>query len=161
LGWHLHPVFLDPVEAEDQKKPWWQLRDKFLPLKWRGVAHWMAVTTSGGGQADELSDGGVCGGNHWALYATFIPEFGPQRGLNHEGFWPTTGCPIYSSMMNYPYSYTFEGDIKKIHYSDGSLKDYVLHETDLDEKIPLPYDKVKFLAAPPYHFHLKPNGDTT
>jgi len=161
LGWHLHPVFLDPVPEADEKLSWQQLREKYLPAKWQGVAHWMAVTPNGGGQANELSDGGICGGNGWSLYATFIHEFGHQLGLNHEGFWPTTGCPIYSSLMNYPYSYTFEGNIRNVHYSDGSLKDLVLHETDLDETLPYPYEKVKFLADAPYHFHLKANGKTT
>ncbi|PNA16519.1 hypothetical protein C1X78_26140, partial [Pseudomonas sp. MPR-R1B] len=37
----------------------------------------------------------------------------------------------------------------------------VLKETDLDETIPLPYEKVKFLEKAPYHFRLKPNGKTT
>ncbi|HWA82306.1 MAG TPA: hypothetical protein VG820_02660, partial [Fimbriimonadaceae bacterium] len=161
LGWALHPVFLEEMKEEDQKNPWWVSRDRLIPSKWRGVVHWMQVTPWGGGQADELGDGGGCGGNNWSLYATFIHEFGHELGLNHEGFYRASGCPIYSSLMNYPYSYTFENDIRKIHYSDGALKDYVLRETDLEETIPLPYDKVKFLADAPYHFRLKANGKTT
>ncbi len=161
LGWSLHPIWLDPVGEEDQKKSWWVLRDKFLPNKWRGVAHWMQLTPWGGGQADQMGDGGGCGGNEWALYATFIHEFGHQLGLPHEGFYNAAWCPTYSSMMNYAYSYTYEGDIKKIHYSDGRLKDFTIRETDLDETIPLPYEKVKFLAGAPYHFNLKPAGDKT
>lgn len=161
LGWALHPIFLDDLNEQDQKNPWWVSRDRLIPPNWRGVVHWMQITPWGGGQADEMGDGGGCGGNNWALYATFIHEFGHELGLNHEGFYRASGCPIYSSMMNYPYSYTFENDIRKIHYSDGALKDYVLNESDLDETIPLPIDKVKFLADAPYHFRLKANGKTT
>lgn len=161
LGWALHPVFIDEVGEADQKNPWWVLRDKFLPAKWRGVVHWMQITPYGGGQADQLGDGGGCGGDNWKLYATFIHEFGHQLGLSHEGFYPAAWCPTYPSMMNYAYSYSFEGDIKKIRYSDGALKDFVMKETDLDENLPLPYDKVKFLERAPYHYRLKANGDTT
>lgn len=158
-GFTFHPIYLDPVTGDDTKSGWPQNRDKFRPEKWRGVVHWMQVTPGGGGQADQLGDGGGCG--EGALWAVFVHEFGHQLGLDHEGFWPNGSCPIYSSLMNYNYSYGFEDSRDKIHYSDGSLSGYVLHETDLDETIPLPYDRVKFLEKGPYHFRLKANGPTT
>lgn len=158
-GMHFHPIYISQVEGDDQKNAWWTNRDKFRPEKWRGIVHWMQVTPGGGGQADELGDGGGCGES--ALWAVFVHEFGHQIGLNHEGFWPTGSCPIYSSLMNYNYSYGFEDSRDKIHYSDGSLANYILRENDLDETVPLPYDRVKFLEKAPYHFRLKPNGATT
>jgi hypothetical protein len=155
----LHPVFVDPIKGDDTKNPWWANRDKFRPEKWRGLVHWMQVTPGGGGQADELGDGGPIG--EGAMWAVFVHEFGHQMGLNHEGFWPNFLCPTYTSLMNYAYSYSLEDDREKIRYSDGSLNGYVLNETDLDETIPLPYERVKFLEKGPYRFRLKPNGDTT
>ncbi len=160
-GWALHPVFLPVVTGDDTKKPWWENRDHFLPSKWKGIVHWMQITTGGGGQADELGDGGGCGGGGMALYATFIHEFGHQLGLSHNGFYNADGCPVYPSLMNYPYSYTLNGDIHNIGYSDGRLAKMVLNESDLDEVLPLPYEKVKFLENAPYHYHLKANGATT
>ncbi|MCB8933384.1 MAG: hypothetical protein H6534_08090 [Chthonomonadaceae bacterium] len=158
-GIRFHPIFLDPVTGDDLNNGWRENRAKFLPPKWQGVVHWMQVTPGGGGQADQLGNGGTVGQN--ALWAVFVHEFGHQMGLDHEGFWPNNLCPTYPSLMNYAYSYSFEDSGNKIHYSDGSLADYVLNETDLDETIPLPYDRVKFLEKGPYHFRLKPNGDTT
>jgi hypothetical protein len=160
-GWNLHPVFLAPVTGDDMKNAWWTNRDKFLPSKWKGVVHWMQIGRGGGGQADELGDGGGCGGGGMALYATFIHEFGHQLGLPHNGFYGTDGCPVYPSLMNYPYSYTLNGSINNIGYSDGRLSKMVLKETDLDEVLPLPYEKVKFLENAPYHYRLKANGATT
>ncbi len=158
-GISFHPVYLEPVTGAALNDPWWTNRARFRPEKWRGVVHWMQVTPGGGGQADELGDGGGCGQN--ALWAVFVHEFGHQLGLNHEGFWQNGSCPIYSSLMNYNYSYGYEDDRNKIHYSDGSLKAIVLRETDLDETLPYPYEKVKFLERGPYHYRLKPNGNTT
>jgi hypothetical protein len=158
-GFAFHPIYLDPIKGEDTKNAWPVNRDKFRPKKWKGLVHWMQVTPGGGGQADQLGDGGTCG--EGALWAVFIHEFGHQMGMDHEGFWPNFLCPTYTSLMNYAYSYSFEDDGNKIHYSDGSLKDYVLRETDLDETIPLPYEKVKFLEKGPYRFRLKANGPTT
>jgi hypothetical protein len=158
-GFRLHPIYLDPVKGDDKKNPWWTNRDKFLPAKHRGVAHWMQITPGGGGQSDELADGGTCGQN--ALWAVFLHEFGHQLGLPHEGFWQPFLCPIYPSLMNYAYSYSLEDDGNKIIYSDGRLADFVLNETKLSEVLPLPYDKVKFLEKGPYRFRLKPNGNTT
>jgi len=158
-GWNLHLIYLDPIKGDDMKNPWWTNRDKFLPAQHRGIAHFMQVTNGGGGQADQLGDGGGCGSN--ALWAVFLHEFGHQIGMDHNGFWEPAFCPIYRSLMNYAYSYSLEDDYNKIGYSNGQLASYVLRETDLDEVIPLPYDQVKFLEKGPYHFRLKPNGKTT
>ena len=160
-GWVFHPVFLDKIKEADQKKSWWQLRDELRPAKWKGIVHWMQITPWGGGQADQLGDCGGCGGGGWALYATFIHEFGHQLGLPHEGFFGAAWCPTYFSLMNYAYSYTFEGDIKNVQYSDGRLAGYMMKETDLSEVIPLAYDKIKFLAQAPYRYRLKENGPNT
>lgn len=158
-GFNFHHIILDPIKGDDEKNSWQRNRDKFLPSKWRGLVHWMQVGPGGGGQADQLGDGGGCGEN--AMWAVFIHEFGHQIGMDHNGFWNNGLCPTYTSLMSYAYSYGFEDDYNKIHYSDGRLANYVLRETDLDETIPLPYDKVKFLEKGPYRFRLKPNGETT
>jgi hypothetical protein len=158
-GLAFHPIFLDPVEEKDHPNPWWANRDKFRPTKWRGLVHWMQITPGGGGQADQMGDGGGCGAN--ALWAVFLHEFGHQIGMNHEGFWEPGLCPIYTSLMNYAYSYSYEDDPSKIHFSNGRFKDFVLDERSLDETLPFPYDEVKFLEKGPYRFRLKPAGDKT
>ena len=72
-GVRFHPVYLDPIKGADKSNPWWVNRDKFLPTKWRGIVHWMQVTPGGGGQADELSNGGTCGeGALWAVSWTSL-----------------------------------------------------------------------------------------
>jgi hypothetical protein len=158
-GIRFHPIYLDPITGADKNNGWQTNRDKFLPEKWRGVVHWMQVTPGGGGQADELSNGGTCGQN--SLWEVFVHEFGHQLGLNHEGFWPVNGSPIYTSLMNYTWSYGFEEDRNKIHYSNDEFKGLVLRENDLDETLPYPFAKVKFLSMAPYHFRLQPKGDQT
>jgi hypothetical protein len=158
-GFSFHPIYLDPVQEKDHGSPWWANREKFRPAKWKGVVHWMQVSPGGGGQADQMGDGGGCGAN--ALWAVFIHEFGHQIGMDHEGFWQAGLCPIYTSLMNYAYSYSYEDDGNKIHYSNGKFKDYVLDERNLDETLPYPYEEVKFLEKGPYRFRLKPNGSTT
>ncbi|MBC8065363.1 MAG: hypothetical protein H7Y17_11065 [Chlorobia bacterium] len=158
-GWGLRLIYLDPIKGDDKKNAWWGNRDKFIPAKHRGIAHFMQVSQGGGGQADQLGDGGGCGAN--ALWAVFMHEFGHQIGMDHNGFWSPAFCPIYRSLMNYAYSYSLEDDYNKIAYSKGELAGYTLKETDLDEEIPLPYERVKFLEKGPYRFRLKPNGKTT
>lgn len=158
-GINFHPILLDPISGDDMRQSWWNNRAKFLPEKWRGLVHWMQVTQGGGGQSNELSDGGTCGEN--ALWAVFVHEFGHQLGLNHEGFSPGYASPFYTSLMNYTYSYRFEDTINKVHYSDGQFSSLKLHENDLDETLAFPYEQLKFLEKGPYHFPVKANGATT
>jgi hypothetical protein len=158
-GIRFHPIFLDPIKGADKNNPWWVNQDKFLPAKWKGVVHWMQITNGGGGQANELADGGTCGTG--ALWAVFVHEFGHQLGLNHEGFLSVGASPMYTSLMNYTWSYGFEESRDKIHYSDGTFTNFAVQEDDLDEVLPFPIEKVKFLSMAPYHFHMKANGSTT
>lgn len=160
-GFAWHPIYLPLVAKADQDKPWWEGRDRLLPAQHRGVAHWMQITPSGGGQADQLGDGGGCGGWKGAAYATYIHEFGHQMGMDHQGFWDAAWCPTFPSLMNYAYGYALEDDPAKISYSYGALKDYILRETNLSEVIPLPYEKIKFLEKGPYRFRLKQQGNKT
>lgn len=160
-GWQLHPIWINVLEKDDQKLPWQALRDKYLPPNWRGMAHWMQLNPYGGGQADQLGDGGGSGGGKNTLFATFVHELGHQIGLDHQGFWRPSHCPIYRSLMNYAYSYSLEDDPLKIGFSFGEFRGLELREGDLDEELPLPYEKVKFLEKGPYRYRLKENGSTT
>ncbi|MBV6459173.1 MAG: hypothetical protein HONBIEJF_02316 [Fimbriimonadaceae bacterium] len=160
-GFGLRVIWLDEIKKADQSKPWWELRDALIPGKWRGMVHWMQLTPWGGGQADQLGDGGGCGGGTDILYATFLHEFGHQIGMDHSGFWNAEHNPIYPSLMNYAYSYGLNNSIKNIGYSTGALRNLVLNERQLDEVIPLPFESVKFLAAGPYGYRMKQEGDRT
>ncbi len=139
-GIALHPIFLPPMSVKEQGgKGWWENGDKFLPKEHRAVCHWMQVTNSGGGQSSMMGIMGSCGAH--ALYATFIHEFGHQLGLDHTGQWSPAWCPLYTSLMNYAYSYQFNGKSSDIHYSTGEFSATVLNETSVSEKLPYPTRK--------------------
>jgi hypothetical protein len=159
-GIALHPIFLPPMSVKEHgSKGWGENGDKFLPKEHRAVCHWMQITNSGGGQSAMMGVMGSCGAH--ALYATFLHEFGHQLGLDHTGQWSPAWCPLYTSLMNYAYSYQFNGKGSDIHYSTGEFAATVLNETSLSEKLPYPYDKVKFLEGPPYRYKLKADGNVT
>jgi len=156
-GIALHPIYLPTASLQDGAMPWWDLGAKYHAATHRGITHWMGVYNAGGGQSGQMDDRGSCGSH--ALYATFLHEFGHQLGLDHTGFWGPSGCPIYPSLMNYAYSYQLNGDPNAIGYSDGRLAGLKFDERRLSERLPLPMEKVAFLAGPPYHFRLKPSED--
>jgi len=159
-GIYFHPIFPEAIPEEKAKgKGWPELGDLYFPKEHRGIAHWMVINKGGGGQANQMGDMGACGSD--ALWAVFLHEFGHQLGLDHTGFWNAGHCPLYPSLMNYAYSYSFNDDGNLIHYSDGKFSSYVLREFSLDEEIPLPYQEVGFLEKGPYRFRLKENGVKT
>lgn len=153
---HVRPLPTFVAKA-DQTLGWWDIGAKYCPKNERGLVHWMQVTPWGGGQAAQTGDMGGCG-NGWAVFAH---EFGHQLSLSHEGDSAAPWCPLYPSLMSYAFSYSFDGDGNKIHFSRGQFRDTVLDEHNLSEKLPYPYADLKYLANWPFRFTLKDNGDGT
>jgi hypothetical protein len=79
--------------------------------------------------------------------------------LSHSGDSAAGLCPLYPSLMSYAYSYSFNGDGNAIHFSTGAFRALELDERALVEKLPFPYEQVKFLAGHPFRFTLKDSGD--
>lgn len=158
-GIRLHPLWLPHLGPEAGAKAWWTNADENMPKRAKGLAHYIQIAPGGGGQSSELGDAGGCGAN--ALWATFLHEFGHQVGLSHSGGALPGMCPIYTSLMNYAYSYGFEDDYWKIHYSTGALQDLELNETALHERLDIAYARLAFLARGPYSFKVQEDGTGT
>ncbi|HYD00730.1 MAG TPA: M12 family metallo-peptidase, partial [Phycisphaerales bacterium] len=156
-GVWVHFRELPMVPRSEQHMPWWDVGNKHFPAKERGIMHWMQVTPHGGGQSGETADMGGSG-NGWAVFAH---EFGHQLGLSHTGDWAPGWCPLYTSMMNYAYHYSFDGSGDKPHFSNGEFRSAVLDERKLVERLEFPIEKLRFLSNHPFRFPLKDNGDGT
>ena len=146
-----------PIKG-NEGKGWGQIAGETFPQENIGIYHWMLVSgLGGGGQSGQLADAGSSGMGSW------IHEFGHQLGLSHTGKW-NAWSPTYTSLMNYSYSYGFEGDPKKVHFSSGELAGLVLNESHLPGKVPFPHRKTPVperpaLSPPPetrrqgFHLH--------
>lgn len=145
------------VAAADQRMAWWDVGNKFFPRSERGMLHWMQVTPHGGGQSSQTGDMGGSG----AGWAVFVHELGHQLSLSHTGDSSPGWCPLYTSLMNYAYSYSFDGDGAKPHFSSGEFRSAELNERALRERLPFPIERLGFLATRPFRFTLKDNGDGT
>ncbi len=156
-GIALHVLYREPIPLSDGDLSWSALQAKYHPANHRGITHWMTIYNGGGGQSSEMGDGGGCGSH--GMPAVFIHEFGHQLGLDHTGRWGPGWCPTYPSLMNYAYGYQLNGKAENVAFSDGRLSSVVLTERHLDEYLPLPMDRIAFLAGPPYRYRMKPAPD--
>jgi hypothetical protein len=157
---HLHVRWLPALpESEVAGRHWADLGGHGLPHEMKGLAHYIITQRGGGGQSAQMGDMGGCGSD--AFWATFLHEFGHQIGLDHTGFYPEAWCPLYTSLMNYAYSYGFDGDGNKIHYSNGEFAGVELREDALQEELPFAIDKLRFLEKPPFEFRLREAGART
>lgn len=157
-GISLQVVWDDPVPKDQQGNwSWGAVGNARLPRSHRGIFHWMQITPGGGGQAGLTGDMGGCGAHH----AAFAHELGHQLSLTHEGDSAPAWCPLYPSMMNYAFNYALGGDPAAIGFSDGKFSAVELNESALVERLPFKYEDLKYLAAPPFRFTLKPDGDGT
>ncbi len=152
-GYAIHAITQPVIPTKgNENKSWQQIAGENFPADRYGMFHWLLVGgMGGGGQSDELADSGSTGMMSW------IHEFGHQLGLSHSGKYQTW-APTYTSLMNYSYSYHFDGSAEKIHFSTGEFANLVLNESHLPGKVPFSYEKLKFLEGAPYRFHLKPAG---
>ena len=156
-GVAMHVIYREAMDKSDEGKPWPELGDKYHPTNHRGITHWMEVYHGGGGQSDIMFDRGSCGDN--AMAPVFTHEFGHQLGLDHNGRYRPDGCPIYPSLMNYPYNYQLNGKRENVGYSYGKLAGVTLTETHLNKYLPFPPAEISFIAGPPYRFRIKPAPD--
>ncbi|GEM_PF-6504920 len=152
-GIAIHYRFNDEV-PEERQGSWQKVGPSELKKSERGILHWMQVTPGGGGQSQQLGTMGQSG-NNWAAFAH---EMGHQLGLSHTGDSSPAWCPIYSSIMNYAYDYTYDGSGSRIHFSDGRFDSIELLETALVEHLPFPIDDVQFLSKRPYYFPIRDDG---
>jgi hypothetical protein len=157
IGVRLH-ARIDPfVPPADQcGGDWAACGARRFPAKERGFLHWMQVTPWGGGQAQQTGDMGGCG----LGAAVFAHEFGHQLSLSHEGDSGPAWCPLYPSLMNYAFNYSLGGEPDAVRFSTGELRAVELREAELSERLPFPFEKVAYLAAPPFRFTLEPAGES-
>lgn len=155
-GLTVHFRYDEKVPLDKQHGGSWQaVGNERLSPRERGMLHWMQITPGGGGQAAQTGDMGGCG----AGFAVFTHEFGHQLGLSHTGDSNPAWCPLYPSLMSYAFSYSLGGDGNAIRFSDGRFRETVLLESKLEERLPYPFDDVKYLAAPPFRFKLESDGN--
>lgn len=121
-----------------------------LPVEWRGIGHGYLCDGRGGGGQTARTDWSS-GGYDWQILSH---ELGHQFGLSHNapGSEPS---PLYTSLMNYDYSYSFGGDANAIKFSTGDFTSIRLNETNLSEHLNYSLDKLRFLEYPPYEFRLQ------
>ncbi len=157
-GLRLHFRIDAPVPPEMQfGGDWARCGAARFPQRERGFLHWMQVTPWGGGQSQQTGDMGGSG----LGFAVFAHEFGHQLSLSHEGDSIPAWCPLYTSLMNYAYSYSFDGDPQRVHFSRGAFAGIELREEALIERLPFPLERVAFLSKPPFRFTLAADGDAT
>lgn len=155
-GIRLHPLWLPPVPKERQGN-WPEVGERELAPAARGIVHWMQVTPGGGGQSMQCGDQGGCGLN----WAAFAHELGHQLGLSHTGDSTPAWCPLYPSLMNYAFNYSFGGRAAAIRFSGGRFRGVELREDALSETLPFPIGDLRYLAAPPFRFTLQEADERT
>jgi hypothetical protein len=145
----------NPLPAEHATTPYTRLRDTGLRSQWRGKVHGLLLEKNpGAGQTNGPDWSGS--GNDWRVACH---ELGHQLGLKHEPL-GSTFSPFYASMMNYDYSYSFEGSPQNVRFGRGRLKGLSLDERDLNETLPFSESELSFLKFSPYDFSMRAVSST-
>ena len=152
-GINLHYSIGPTIASADAGDDWAVNRGRYLPPSFEGLYHWMQISAGGGGNAD-FGDGGGSG-DRWT---TFAHELGHQLGLDHQGGWKPDFSPLYPSMMNYSFAYSFRGSEDNVQYSPGTFVGYSLRESSLSENLPYRVDRLDYLRQAPYRFTVISTG---
>ncbi len=128
-----------------------------MPADWKGKGH--AYLIENGSRAGGGSTLGKwsASGYQWQVIAH---ELGHQFGLQHNDF-GGRGGPLYTSLMNYDFSYSFNGSADAVHYSTGKFLAARLNETSVNETMPYPLADLEYLTKAPYEFQIRAKTSTT
>jgi hypothetical protein len=128
-----------------------------MPAAWKGKGHAYLIengtAAAGGNTAGKWSASGY----QWQIIAH---ELGHQFGLQHETF-AGRGGPLYTSLMNYDFSYSFNGSADAVHYSSGKFSGHPIKETGVNETMPFPASDLEYLTKRPYNFQIQAKTSTT
>ncbi len=161
-GIALHVIYREPTphsRVEDVRR---RIYDAYPPPERRGVVHTMFCVDprdEGFGAAMMMGAVGSFTTND-AIQDVMTHELGHELGLNHDGY-QTHNCPIYPSLMSYTYQNTLNGRAEWKQLSSGALGSILLDERRLSERLPVPIERVRFLANEPYFYQLRPAGGST
>jgi hypothetical protein len=157
-GINVITVWGNDLPDSDRKTEYDKLYEKCMPREWRGLAHGVLIEphTGGGGQTSRSDWSGAS--NDWV---TVVHELGHQLGLEHAPRGSAVHSPLYTSLMNYDYNYSFNGDPKLVHFSTGKFASLRLNETAVSEVLPVSIADLQFLSKSPYEFRLRSAGPTT
>lgn len=137
----------------DRTTPYIEVYPRGMPREWRGVAHGYLLENA-------TNVGGQTSGGDWSAsgfdWQTIVHELGHQFGLEHTP--PGSGVsPLFTSLMSYAYSFSFNGDPNAIRFSQGEFSAFSLNERRLNETLGLPVDRLRFLQRE-FGFSIRPLG---
>ncbi|MDX2233964.1 MAG: hypothetical protein NW200_05655, partial [Hyphomonadaceae bacterium] len=160
-GVNLIYLYRDPLPEALRRRPYNDpaVREWIVPVEWRGYAHgYLLEDGPGGGGGTPLCADMSASGYDWRLVAH---ELGHQFHLDHQPRRQREASPLYTSIMNPDFNYTFNGDPEAVHFSRGRFAGVTLDERNLSEALAFPIGELRHLTVAPWDFTLTARGPST